>query len=63
MVLRRGQPDPIYAPLRTIPLLRDLVPAPAAFHWGVPATYTVEIVWLPDAVPYDYEALLLDAAP
>jgi hypothetical protein len=32
----------------------------------VPATYTVEIVAPPDALPgtvYDYEALLLDAAP
>jgi hypothetical protein len=66
MLLRRGQPDQVYAPLRNIPLLRDLLPAPAAFHWGVPATYMVEIVALPNAIPGtpdDYEALLLDTAP
>jgi hypothetical protein len=68
LLLGRGQPDPAYAPLRGIPLLGYLLPAPAAFHWGVPATYTVEIVALPAARPdtkamYDYEALLQDAAP
>jgi len=45
------------------------VPTPADFEWGVPATYMVTIVALPDAAPgtmydyYDYKALLFDAAP
>jgi hypothetical protein len=65
LLLGLGQPDPIYARLRAIPLVGRLLPAPATFRWGVPATYTVRIVALPDALPgtlRDYEALL-DATP
>jgi hypothetical protein len=66
LLLGRGQPNPVYGPFRRLPLLARLVPAPTAFRWDVPATYSVEIVALPDAMPgtlHDYQALLLDAAP
>jgi hypothetical protein len=64
--LGRGRPDPAYAALRRIPLLGHLVPSPPYFAWGMPATYTVEIVVEPFPVAGTvdgYRVLLLDAAP
>jgi hypothetical protein len=62
----RGRPNPLYAALRHIPRLGNMVPPPAEFFWSRPATYSVEIVV--DTMPAfgtgaAYEALLQDAAP
>jgi hypothetical protein len=56
---------PLLSLLRRLPLLRDLVPAAPALHWGMRATYRVRLRAAPAgscALAPCYEAVLLDAA-
>jgi hypothetical protein len=64
-VVRAGL-DPFLAPVRRLPPLGDLLPAPQVLQWGAVATYRVHVRTIPNSLcgaSVCYEALLLDAAP
>jgi hypothetical protein len=58
--------DPVRSILRWVPLVGRLAPAPQELHWGVVATYRVQLASVPDSIcgmGACAEARLLDSAP
>ena len=58
--------DPVRSVVRWVPLLGRLVPAPQELHWGVVATYRVQLASVPNSIcgaGACAEARLLDSAP
>ena len=64
--LSHGEASPLWTLLRHSPFLARFAPAPQVLHWGVVATYRVQLHAIPESVcgtAACYEAALLDAAP